>query len=472
MRHRILPLFFWILIQSLLFAANQTPPPPGPEKPLHLPQIVERKLSNGLLVIIAPLPNVPKVTAILSFQVGRATWRDQHPGVPSIAANVVTEGTTTKTSKQIQEELGSIGASINTSATEDATQLSGSTLSEFTEQYLSLLSDVVQHPGFPETEVDLAKQNMIQNIEAQRAEPDFLANERLRKEIFGDHPYSFLVPDEAAVEKITSSELKQFAGRYYIPNNAHLILVGDIQSAQGFAMVEKAFGSWKEGEPFAEKVNRPAARDKRQIYFVNRPGSIQSTISIGLATFPRKSTDYFPTRTADSIFGGSFSSRLTQNIREKRGYTYSPSSSNFTMAQSGIFSVDASVRNEVTGATLLEIFYEMDRMRVLPVTDEELKSAKTYQNGTFSIELAGQSDLASRIDTIYTYGLPHDFIQTFREKVNAVTLQDVQNASAKYFDTYRCAIVIVGDYAKVKDQVTPFGEVTVFDEKGNIQKGT
>ena len=460
-----------LLIHSALFAANPTPPPPGPERPLHLPQMTERKLSNGLLVVIAPLPNVPKVSAVLSFQVGRATWRDQHPGAPSIAASVVTEGTTTRTSKQIQEELRSMGASINASANEDATQLSGSTLSEFTAQYLALLSDIVQHPSFPETEVSLAKQNTIQSIEAQRASPDFLASERLRKEIFGAHPYSFLVPDAGSVEKITGNDLKEFAAKYYLPNNAHLILVGDIQPAQGFAMVEKAFGSWKSGETIAEKTAEPALRDKRKIYFVNRPGSVQSTISLGIATFPRKSPDYFAARTADNIFGGSFDSRLTANIREKRGYTYSPFSLNFTMAQSGLFTVNAAVRNEVTGATLLETFYEMDRMRVLPVSDDELKSAKSYQNGTFSIELASQNGLASRIDTIYTYGLPHDFIQKFRDKVNAVTLQDVENAAAKYFDSYRCAIVIVGDYPKVKDQVKPFGDVTVYDENGNEVKG-
>ena len=267
----------------------------------------------------------------------------------------------------------------------------------------------------------LAKQNTIQRIEEQRGTPDFLASERLRKEIFGNHPYSFLVPDEDSVSKLTSQEIREFAARYYSPSNAHLILVGDIQVAQAFDLAQKTFGAWKSTAVTEQKVESPAAREKRQIYFVNRPGSVQSTISIGVVTFARKSPDYFPMRTADNIFGGSFHSRLTQNIREKRGYTYSPGSSNFTMAQSGLFTIDAAVRNEVTGATLLETFYELDRMRVLPVTDEELKDAKTYQNGTFSIELAGQSGLASRIDTIYTYGLPHDFIQTFREKVNGVT---------------------------------------------------
>lgn len=328
------------------------------------------------------------------------------------------------------------------------------------------MNDIVQHATFPESEVQLAKENLVQNIQAQRASPNFLASERTRKEVFGNHPYSFVVPEEQAVQNLTRENLKEFASTYYVPNNAYLILVGDIQPETGFAMAQKIFGSWKSKDVPAQKNEEPASRDKRQIYFVNRPGSVQSTIYIGTATFPRKSPDYFSLRTADAIFGGSFNSRLTQNIREKKGYTYTPFSSNITWAQSGLFTAGASVRNEVTGPTLLETFYELDRMRVAPVSKEELDEAKAFQNGNFSIELASQTGLAGRISTIYEYGLPHDFIQTFRNKINAVTAEDVERSSAKYFDTYHCAVVIVGDYEKVKDQVLPFGDVKMYQATG------
>ncbi|HET6268263.1 MAG TPA: pitrilysin family protein [Acidobacteriota bacterium] len=455
-----------LLICSTLFAAPSTAPPPGPERPLRLPQISERKLPNGLTVVVAPLPTVPKVSAILSFQTGASAWRDQHQGAPNVTANVLREGTDTRTSKQIQEELRSMGATLTSNVTDDDTQLSGATLAEFTERYLNLMNDIVLHANFPESEVQLAKDNFVQNIQAQRADPNFLANERTRKEVFGNHAYSFVVPDEQGVQKLTRENLKEFASTYYVPNNAYLILVGDIQAEPAFALAQKIFGSWKSKDLPVQKNEDLVRRDKRQIYFVNRPGSVQSTIYIGTATFPRKSPDYFAMRTADTIFGGAFNSRLTQNIREKKGYTYSPFSSNSTWAQSGLFTVGANVRNEVTGPTILETFYELDRMRVAPVTKEELDEAKAYQNGNFSIELASQAGLAGRIATIYTYGLPHDFIQTFRTKVNAVTAEDVEHASAKYFDTYHCAIVIVGDYGKVKDQVDPFGDVKLYQATG------
>jgi predicted Zn-dependent peptidase len=201
---------------------------------------------------------------------------------------------------------------------------------------------------------------------------------------------------------------------------------------------------------------------------VNRPGSVQSTIYVGNASIPRKDKDYFAIRTANTIYGGSFYSRLTRNIRESKGYTYSPFSSSNTQAKTGSFQAGAFVRNEVTGPTLLEILYELDRMRVAAVTDEELNSAKEYSTGNFSVELASQNGLAGRINTIYTYELDKSFINDFRSKIEALTTADIQRVAAKYFDTYRAAIVIVGDWEKVKDQVTPFGDVTMYDAEGNI----
>ncbi|HEY0003320.1 MAG TPA: pitrilysin family protein [Pyrinomonadaceae bacterium] len=451
-------------------AQQKTPPPPGPARPVNLPKITERKLSNGLTVILAPLPNVPKITSILSFRTGKAADREKHPGIAQLVAAVANEGTETRSSKQIKEELRSIGGSLSLFTDYDSTNVFATSLSESAAQLFALMSDVVQHPSFPETEVALAKANTIQSINAQRAEPNFLAGERLQKAIFGTHPYSFVVADEKSISALTRDDLKQFSAAHFVPNNAHLIVVGDFNPEATFAQIEKIFGQWKSGNVRAEELPTLPARDRRQIYFVNRPGSIQSTIYMGNATIPRKGQDYFALRTADTIFGGSFYSRLTKNIRESKGYTYSPFSASNTMAKAGFFQLGAAVRNEVTGLTLLEIFYELDRIRVAPVTDEELAAAKAYSTGNFAIELASQAGLASRINTIYTYDLPRDFITNFRPRIEALTPADIQRAAARYFDTYRTAVVIVGDYEKVKDQVNPFGDVTLFDAQGNIIK--
>jgi zinc protease len=452
-------------------AQQKTPPAPGAERPLNLPKITEKKLANGLTVVLAPLPNVPKVTAVLTFRSATTgAERQNHPGIASIASTVANEGTDSRTSKQIKEELRSIGGSLGLGANADATSMSASALSEFSARLFDLMNDIAQHPAFPETELKLAKENTIQQIKAGRADPGFLVGERFQKAVFGDHPYAFFVPDEKSINALTRDDLRGFVARYYLPNTSHLIVVGDIDVDKTFAEIEKAFGSWQSGAAPAEDNPAVPSRDKRQIYFVNRPGSVQSAIYIGNATIARKDKDYFALRTADTIFGGSFYSRLTKNIREAKGYTYSPFSSSNTQARAGSFTAGAFVRNEVTGPTLLEMFYELDRMRVAPVTDEELNAAKEFSTGNFSIELASQSGLAGRINTVYTFDLDRSFNNDFRPKIAALTKEDIQRAAAKYFDTYHAAVVIVGDWDVVKDQVKPFGDVTIYDAEGNVIK--
>jgi zinc protease len=457
-----------LLLSTVVVAQQKTPPPPGAARPLNLPKITEKKLANGLTVVLAPLPNVPKISSILTFRAATtASDRVAHPGVAQIAATVANEGTDTRTSKQLKEELRSIGGTLSLGSDADSTTMSASSLSEFSAKLFELMSDVAQHPSFPETEVKLAQENIIQQIRGARADPGFLVNERFQKAVFGDHPYGFVLPDEKSINALAPKDLKEFVAKYYIPNASHLIVVGDIEVEKTFAEIEKAFGSWKSGTVPPDENPPVPKREKRQIHFVNRPGSIQSGIYIGNASIPRKDKDYFAIRTADTIYGGSFYSRLTRNIRESKGYTYSPFSFSNTRAKTGSFTAGAFVRNEVTGPTLLEIFYELDRMRVLPVTDEELNAAKEYSNGNFSVELASQFGLAGRINSVYTYDLDKNFINDFRPKIEALTPADIQRAAARYFDTYRAAIVIVGDWEKVKDQVTPFGDVTMYDAEGN-----
>ncbi|HKS24446.1 MAG TPA: pitrilysin family protein [Thermoanaerobaculia bacterium] len=436
-------------------------PAPAPPKPVQWPPITEKKLENGLTVVLVPLHNVPKVECDLTFLVGRGTAYKEKPGVAQLAARVLSEGTATRSSKQIKEELRAIGGDLNVNADVDATTIASSALSDFTPKLFDIVSDVAQHAAYPKSEVDLAKANLANEIEEERSQPDFLAQEQLAKALFGSHPYGFTVPDTKALPKVTRESLKEFAAARYVPNDAVLIVVGDIEPDTAFAEVKKAFGGWKRGAAAPAVTAAFPKREKRTIYFVDRPGSVQSTIYFGAVAPPRKSPDYIALRTADTIFGGSFYSRLTRNIREAKGYTYSPGSSAFLRRLAGEETVSASVRNEVTGPTLLEIFYELDRMRVEPVTKEELDAAKTYSNGTMALELESQAGFASRIRTLYVYDLPRDFLKTFSEKINALTPADIQKAAAKYFDTYRGAVVVVGDYKQVASQVAPFGDVVM-----------
>ena len=444
------------LLTTNVFAQATPPPPP---RPINWPAISESKLDNGLTVVLAPLHNVPKITVALSLLAGRGTAYKTQPGVAQLAGRVANEGTATRTSLQIKQELRSIGGSLTVGVDSDATTLSATSLSDFAPKLLDIVSDVARHPAYPQSEVALAKTNFAQEIEEQRSSPDFLAQEELDKALFGGHPYGFSVPDPAAIKTVTRDSLKTFASTYYVPNNAVLVIVGDFDAATMKSEVAKAFGSWKRVPlPLAPKLVLPV-RDKRQIYVIDRPGSVQSTILIGAPAPPRRSADYIPLRTTNMIYGGAFYSRLTRNIRESKGYTYSPFSTADLRRAAGAFTAGASVRNEVTGPTILEMLYELDRMRVEPVTAEELQSAKTYSIGGMELELESQASLAGRISTIYIDELSRDFLQTFRDKVAALTPAEVQQSATKYFDTYRSAIVVVGDYKQIKDQIAPFGDV-------------
>jgi zinc protease len=450
-----------ILALATLAFAQTTPPPPGPERPIQWPSIVESKLGNGLTVVLVPLHNVPKITAQLSLLAGRGTAYKTQPGIAQLAARIANEGTATRSSVEIKQQLRSIGGVLSIGVDNDATTMTATSLADFAPKLLELLSDVARHPSYPQSEVALAKTNLAQEIEEQRSTPDFLAQEQLDKALFGAHPYGFTVPDPAAIGKVTRLALKTFAAAHYVPNNSILVVVGDFDPAVMRAEVERTFGSWKRVPlPPAPKLVLPV-RDKRQIYVIDRPGSVQSTIIIGAAAPPRSSPDYIPLRTTNMIYGGSFYSRLTRNIREEKGYSYSPYSTANLRRAAGSFEAGASVRNEVTGPTILEMLYELDRMRVTPVTAEELASAKTYSIGSMETELESQITLAGRITTIYVDELSRDFLQTFRDKITALTPADVQRSAARYFDTYRGAIVVVGDYKQIKDQLAPFGDVKV-----------
>jgi zinc protease len=458
-----------MMLLAALFAvaAQTTPPPPAPPRPIRWPAITEKKFDNGLILVMAPLASVPKITTELTFLAGRGTDHRIHPGLAQLTGRVLTEGTKSRSSRQLKEELRAIGGSMSVDVDDDSTTVTASALSEFSPQLFDLLSDVARHPAYEKSEVDLAKSNFVSEIEEERSTPDFVAQEQFDKAIFGRHPYGFVVPERADIEKVNRAQLRTFAAARYVPNNAHLIIVGDFDPTATLQEVQKTFGSWPSAPLPPEAMSAIPKREKRQIYFVDRPSSVQSTIVVGALAVPRKSPDYIALRTANMIYGGAFYSRLTRNIREAKGYTYSPFSVADLHRLSGTFWTSAAVRNEVTGATILEMLYELDRMRVAPVTLEELNAAKIYSLGSLSLELESQSGLASRINSIYTYGLPHDFLQTFQPRLEVLSPVEIQKAAAKYFDTYRGAVVVVGDYAQVKDQVMPFGDVVLIRPRYN-----
>ncbi len=444
-----------------------TPPPLTPERPVAWPKRTVRTLANGLQVVLAESREFPKISAQLFFRSGNAVVAHSTPGLADITASVVRTGTASRTSRQIEEDLRRMGADLGAHSGADSSAIATSGLSEFSSGLLELLADLARHASFPENEFERERRTKLEELKIERTTPGFLANERFRQVLFGEHPYAIVSPNEEQVAAYRRAELEDFYHRHYTPANGLLIIVGDLSSESMMEQIDKIFGGWKAPQPEVAQAPAPPKNSGRHVHLVHLPGSVQTQVLLGNLAITRHDPDWYRTVLANSIYGGAFHSRLVVNIREQKGYTYSPRSGISALRQYGYFSVHAAVRNEVVAATLTEMFYEMDRMRSLPVTPEELESARNYLAGVFSLGVATQDGLLTQLSTVYLERLPENYLETYRERIRALTAEDVLTAARRHFDSANEQIVIVGDRDQIAEQASLFGDVETLDAQGN-----
>ena len=444
-----------------------TPPALGPERSVAWPPRTVRTLANGMQVVLAEQRTFPKIGVELFFRSGNALVSRQSPDVAELTSRVVRTGTVSRTSRQIEEDLRRMGASLGTMAGADSSAIAISGLSEFAERILAMIADLAQHASFLSNEFERERRQRVEELKIERTTPGFLANERFRRILFGGHPYGIISPSEAQLESYTVENLSAFYRENYVPSNALLIAVGDFSSAAMLELIEKTFGSWKSAPAPEFAAALKSSSHGRTVDLVHFPGSVQTEVLIGNLALNRQSPDWHRALLANTIFGGAFNSRLVANIREQKGYTYSPRSGFHALRHAGYFSVHAAVRNDVVAATLTEMFYELDRMRALPVGDSELSDAINYMSGTFSLGIATQDGLLGQMSTVYLDRMPENYLETFRDKIRALKPEDVLAAARRYFDSPNARIVIVGDRAQVEPQAVLFGDVKVWDTHGH-----
>ena len=434
-----------------------------PERPVVWPARTHRRLANGLEVVLVEAHTIPKFTGELYFRSGNASVAVKAPGLAEITASVVRTGTAARSSRQIEEDLRRIGADIGTSAGADTSAIGFNGLVEFASDLLRMVAELAQQASFPEEEFERERRQMVEGLRIERTTPSFLANERMRRVLFGAHPYATIAPTEAQVNEYRLAQLTDFYRAHYRPGNALLIAVGDFAASQMMELIDGVFGSWKPAEVPTLSAAPPPELRGRQVHLVHLPESVQTQILLANHAITRTHPDWLRLTLANSIYGGAFNSRLIMNIREQKGYTYSPRSGVHALRQRGYFSVHAAVRNDVVAATLTEIFYELDRMRSLAVTEEELSDARNYLSGVFSLGLATQDGLASQLSTVYLHELPEDYLETYRQRIRALTAADVLAAARTYFDSANAQVVAVGDRQQIADQAGLFGPVTEYD---------
>jgi len=442
-------------------------PAPLPPRPISIPTARETTLPNGLTLVVVEDSRLPLVSYRLAFPVGGAFDPPELPGLTDLLAGLLPEGTESKTSKEIAEEVARMGASLSAGATSDYTIVGASALAQFNDPILGLMAEVILEPSFPENEVSLAKQNTKESLRQQRAQPSFLASEMVSRVMFGDHPYSGVAPTPESIDRCSREDFVNFHRSKLVPNSAVFIVVGDVRYEHILSRIESLFSTWERGEELIANFPAPPVRTKRTAYLVDRPGSAQSNIVIANSGITRTSPDYFPLMLMHTVLGATASSRLFMNLREDKGYTYGAYSNLDARRSAGTFRATAEVRTPVTGPSLKEFFYELERIRSEPVSDKEIADAKSYLTGVFPIRLETQEGLTDQLVQINMLNLPNDYLETYRDRIQAVTVQEIQRVAEKYIKPDEAALIVVGDGAQVMEQMKPYCEdIEVYNTSG------
>jgi predicted Zn-dependent peptidase len=437
-------------------APDRTKPPvTGPAPALKIPPIQKRALANGLPVWVVEMHEVPVVDVTLIVKSGGASDPPASFGLASLTADMLDEGAGMRDALGLADAIDFLGASLSTGSGFDSSTIRLHTLLTKLDQALPLMADVALRPTFPQTELDRVRTSRITSIVQARDNPATIASLAFPRVLYGlSHRYGTSSGGtESSLKEMTTADLKSFHAKFYQPANAHAIVVGDIGADAAAAKLEKAFGAWKNVSPIA-KPQLPAAAQHgpRQIYLVDKPGAAQSQIRIGAIGVPRSTPDYFVLSVLNTILGGSFTSRLNQNLREQHGYAYGASSGFDMRLSAGPFTASAGVQTDKTVESLREFFKELDGMHQ-PIPADELTRAKNNEALGFPSAFETTSGMAGRLSDLVIYGLPESFFNEYVPKIQAVTAADVQRAADQYVKTNIFAVVVVGDLSKIEKPI-------------------
>lgn len=435
---------------------------------VKLPKAEEATLSNGLRVVLLESDRVPTFSMQMVVLSGGLSDPADYHGLASFTAALLREGTATRKSKDIAEQIDTLGATLAAGAgiSTFTSTVTASGLVENFDQVLDIFADVVRNPKFPQEEVDKYKQRQIAQLQFQRSIPQFLAAERFQRAIYGDHPAGMIIPPMDSIKKITSADLARFHSTYYRPNNAMLAIVGDVKLKEIMPKLEKAFGSWQKGD--VPRTTIPAAPNQgaARIQLIDRPGSVQTVLQLGNLGIERKDPDYFAVLVMNQILGGGPAARLFLNLREDKGYTYGAYSSFGGSKFRGTVVSSSEVRTDVTEGAMKEFIYELKRIGDEKVSATELDNAKRALVGSFALSLEQPTALLQNIVTQKLYDMPADYWDTYPQMVSAITADDVQRVAQKYVSLKNLQVVAVGDASKARDVLAKYGTVEVFDAEG------
>lgn len=465
-----------IVLTSCMFAQlDRTKQPEiGPPPALKLPAVQRASLPNGMNILVVEHHELPVIQMQLVFNTGADADPIGKAGVASMAADMLDEGTDTRTALQIADEVDFLGASINTSASFDGSFLGLTTLKEHLDKAMGIYADVAMHPSFPLSEFERLKRELLTDLLQQRDEPGSVASNVFFKKLYGlGHPYGYQVSgSDTTVGSMTLDDVKEFYRNNYIPNNATLIVVGDIDMEGATLIAGKYFGSWSKKEmPVHPSVAPAGTSSGTTLYLINKPDAAQSEIRIGNIAAQRNSDDYYALSILNQILGSS-NGRLFLNLREAKGYTYGAYSQFMMRKEPGPFFAYGGIRTDVTDSAMTEFMKELHRVRdeLVPENEFSMYKAAVIQRLPRSFETPAQ--IAGQLGSVVVFGLPEEYFDSLVQKYSAVTREDIQRVAKKYIRTDALDIVIVGDKSKIHDKLAKIGFTTIIstDEFGNEMK--
>lgn len=434
-----------------------------------LPRATEATLSNGLTVLIMENRRLPLISIQFNISAAGPIFEPADtPGLASVTAQLVRQGTKTKTSLQIADELARLGASFSASSGfgSSATVISASGLSDNFDQWFALATDILVNPGFPTDEISLRKQQLKAQLRQQRANPAFLANETFSRAVYGAHPASVVSATNESIDRMTQEMFVKWHREQYAPQNAVLGITGDVRAADLVPKLEKWLAAWKKTELKEVLPANPKPAASKRVLLVDRPNSVQTSVTIGNISIDRRDPDYIPLTVANHILGGGAAARLFLNLREEKGYTYGVYSNFTALKYPGPWRAYGDVRTEVTAGAMTEFFREFDRIRNERVPSTELEEAKRSLVASFALSLESQAELLGYAIVRRIYGFPADYWDAYPAKMMAVTADDIQRVAKKYINPDNMQVVAVGDVSKIRPVLEKYGPVEVYDAEG------
>jgi zinc protease len=430
--------------------AQQTPPEPAPARPFTVPTPTQFTLPNGLTATFIDFGSVPKVTIALAVRVGALNDGEQ-TWLSDLTAELMKEGTESKTAEELADAAAAMGGQISISVGSDQTTLSIDVLSEFAPDALALLAEVLTAPRFPEQELPRIRANFVRNLSVQLASPQAQAEAAFAALLFPNHPYGKVFPTREQLESYTIADVRDYYARNFGAQRTRLYVAGKFDHSKLETAARRHLGGWREG-PFALTLLAPPLSEP-VTKLLDRPGAPQSTLRVGTRVIDPTDPEFMWLSVTNTLLGGVLTSRITMNLREDKGWAYSPHSSLGTYFRHAVWAEQADVKAESTGPAVQEIYNEIERLQREAPASEELKATQNYRNGIFVMSNASRAGLIGQFAFMDLHGLPTEWLTTFVERLYAVTPEQVSQAARKHLDPSRLSVVVVGDLATVRPQL-------------------